>query len=57
MPLHISSPFSIVSAGELREKLEKSEKRNVELEAQLADMKVRVDPFLFFLLSNNVAIV
>lgn len=46
-----------MSAGELREKLEKSEKRNVELEAQLADMKVRVDPFLFFLLSNNVAIV
>ena len=38
-PLHISSPFGIVSVGELREKLVASERRNQELELQLADSK------------------
>lgn len=37
--LHISSPFGIVSAGELREKLAASERRNTELEAQLAEAR------------------
>lgn len=41
VPLHISSPFGIMSAGELKEKLDKSEKRNQELEAQVAELKVR----------------